>query len=472
MAVVYRGRDLRTRRPVAMRTLRVEYRRDPAIRARFRHETRLQAFASHPNIARVFDLHEEGDAPWAVHEFVPGASLADLLEQHGRFAPDDIANVLDQLGAALSHLHQGGVVHLDVTPRNVLITDDGLLKLIDFGLAQSAGTVQEPIGGSTFGTAAYLAPEQATGEPVGPATDVYALGCVVYELLTGTPPFTSAEGDGGKREVISAHLREEPRPPSRARPDGKVLEALDDAVLWALAKDPAERYQKADAFARIFRAAVEGTTAGNSATTTPVALIGVPAYRPPRSPHIVPKEDAPERVEWFTEEPARRTGFGRGVGKGVYRLGGRIARRMGWMRRLIWRFTVLLLVANVLLAAGIVLVQGPEGLLARTPALHMGGIANVVEDDYTIRAAAGLNAPPMTTVSTGERLVLTGEPVIADGLRWWPVEFDEHGQTRNGFIAESGIEPVAEGISDKLLRSAERRFDELRSDAETWLTGE
>jgi serine/threonine protein kinase len=471
MAVVYRGRDLRTRRPVAMRTLRIEYRQDPAIRARFRHETRLQAFASHPNIARVFDLHEDGDAPWAVHELVHGTSLRDLLEEHGPFNPDDIANVLDQLAGALSHLHQGGLVHLDVTPRNVLITGDGMLKLVDFGLAQRAGTVQESIGGATFGTAAYLAPEQATGEPVSPPTDIYALGCVIYELLTGRPPFSADDGEDAKRALIDAHLRDVPLPPSHVTAH-VIPEALDDVVLWALVKDPGHRYQEVDAFARLFRAAVEGDSDSSARTTTPVVFTDVPEYRPTRSPDAIPRPAPAQQVEWFTEDATHIDPSQRSAWTGPYRLLGRLLRRTGWIRRLVWRLTVFLVIANLFLAVGILLFQGPAGLLARAPALQTGSTATVIEDGYTIRAGAGLDEPPLRTVSAGERLVVTGPPISADGLRWWPIQFDGNGQAATGFIAEDGIEPAAVGISDRLLRAAERRFDELRADAESWLTGE
>ncbi|MDQ3513781.1 MAG: serine/threonine protein kinase, partial [Chloroflexota bacterium] len=280
MAVVYRGRDLRTRRGVAMRTLRTEYRQDPALRARFRDETRLQAFAAHQNIARVFDFYQDRDACWAVHELVDGRSLRALLDGQGVFAPADVTNVLDQVADALADLHGRGVVHLDVNPRNVLVTPQGTVKLIDFGLAQTAGTVQEAIGGVTFGTAAYLSPEQAAGEPLGAAADIYALGCVVYELLTGSPPF-SVEGDGlTKRDVIESHLHRSPRPVSVARPDLDLPESLDDVVGWALAKAPGDRYQGATAFARLFRAAVEDRTLSSSATTAPVAMIDAPPARP------------------------------------------------------------------------------------------------------------------------------------------------------------------------------------------------
>lgn len=470
MALVYRGRDLRTRRAVAMRTLRAEYRRDPAIRARFRHETRLQAFASHPNIARVFDLHEDGDAPWAVHELVPGRSLFDLLEEHGPFAPADVANVLDQLGGALAHLHGRGLVHLDVKPRNALVNEDGMLKLIDFGLAQSTGTPQESIGGATFGTAAYLAPEQAAGEPVGPATDVYALGCVVYELLTGAPPFTSEAGDEGKREVIEAHLRQQPRPPSERRPDLRISGAVDDVVLWALAKAPGERFQAADGFARLFRSAVEGPTVQTWGTTAPVATVEAPVVRP-----VAPRR--PDAVEWQRDEeapvpaPVQRSGLGRRVGKGFYRLGGKMARRTGWLRRLIWRLTVLMLVVNLALAAAILVARGPSGLLPVEPSLHAGGRARVVEETYTVRAEPGLAGPFALAVSAGEMVDITGEPTRSDDLLWWPVVVVKDGKRVEGYIAQDGIAPEAEGVGVRLLDQGRQRLDTLRTEATAWLTG-
>ncbi len=470
MALVYSGRDLRTRRTVAMRTLRVEYRRDPAIRARFRHETRLQAFASHPNIARVFDLHDEDDAPWAVHELVPGRSLFELLAENGPFSAEDVANVLDQLGAALTHLHGRGLVHLDVKPRNALVTNEGMLKLIDFGLAQSAGTPQESIGGATFGTAAYLSPEQAAGEQVGPATDVYALGCVIYELLTGAPPFISSRGEAGKREVINAHLRDQPVPPSEARPDLAIPAAIDDVVLWALAKAPAERFQQADSFARLFRSAIEGQSASSWVTTTPVRTVDAPVYRTEPAPRAY--SAPPQPWDESQHEPeVVRPGWGRRLGKGFYRLGGRMARRTGWLKRLIWRVTLLILVANIALAAAIVVADGPEGLIPGDPSLHRDGRARVIEPEYRIRTEPGLNGPFAISVGAGDVLDIIGDPTVADGFVWWPVLIAKDGQQVEGFIAQDGIEAEAVGIGPRLLGDAKQRLENLQNDAKDWLTG-
>jgi len=521
MAVVYRGRDLRTRRGVAMRTLRTEYQHDPALRARFRGETRLQAFAAHPNIARVFDFHEEPSASWAVHELVEGRSLCDLIDANGVFSPDDVANVLDQMADALTHLHGRGWVHLDVNPRNVLVTERGSVKLIDFGLAQTAGTVQEAIGGATFGTAAYLSPEQAAGESLGPPADTYALGCVVYELLTGAPPF-SAEGDGQpKREVIEAHLHRVPDAVSAVRPDLGLPEALDDVVAWALAKDPADRYASTTAFARLFRAAVEDRVLSSSSTTAPMALIDVPAARPrPRTPtggSLRSRPDGPssspdaplapeQRPTWPPD--ARRSGsFGPPAGAGSaafappatragadawppasmaparrglirrflglpYRVGGRLVRRTGWLRRLVGRLAFVVLLANVALAGAVWAVRGPDALLGRTAELGTGATARVVADVYTVRADPGLDAGPLATLPLGARLEVTGSPEAVDGLAWWPVRTTVEGESIDGYIAQPGIVAVHEGVAAGAWERARERLDRLPADAESWLTGE
>src|SRR5215211_2674402 len=143
MAVVYRGRDLRTRRTVALKTLRAEYRRDPGSRARFRREARTMAFLRHPNLARVYDLYEDNDGPWAILEYVPGRSLKAEIAEHGPFDLDTMAHLLEQIAGALGHLHQRGLVHLDVKPQNLIVTPEKTVKLIDFGIAQRAGQPQE-----------------------------------------------------------------------------------------------------------------------------------------------------------------------------------------------------------------------------------------------------------------------------------------------------------------------------------------
>src|SRR3954463_3560558 len=195
IAVTYRGRDLRTREPVVVKTLRLEYRGDPQMRARFRREARLLQFLSHPNVIRALTFAEERGAPWLVLEQVRGNTLRTELAEHAPLSPEQVVPILSGAAAALDHLHARGLVHLDVRPENMVITPDGNVKLIDFGFAQSAGTMQEAVDGLSDGTD-YLAPEQLCGEAVSNATDVYALGSVVYECLTGQQPFIAKEKPG------------------------------------------------------------------------------------------------------------------------------------------------------------------------------------------------------------------------------------------------------------------------------------
>ena len=154
------------------------------------------AFLSHPNVARVYDLFEPNEQaqPWVVLEFIPGLSLRQEIDRQGPIDIDRLAHVLKQIAAALNHLHQRGMVHLDVKPQNILFDDPMTVKLIDFGIAQEAGTILEVKNGQAFGTVSYVSPEQASGEEVGPASDIYSLGCVVYEMVTGETLFRYRDG--------------------------------------------------------------------------------------------------------------------------------------------------------------------------------------------------------------------------------------------------------------------------------------
>ncbi|MDQ3227824.1 MAG: serine/threonine protein kinase, partial [Chloroflexota bacterium] len=171
VAVSYRGRDLRSRDPVVVKTLRLEYRSDPEMRARFRREARLLQFLSHPNVIRALAFTEERGAPWLVLESVRGKSLRDEIAMGAPFSPEEVVPLLQGIAAGLDHLHARGLVHLDVRPENVIVTPDGGVKLVDFGIAQTAGMMQDTTDGVAPDNVAYLAPEQTCGEPVTAATD-------------------------------------------------------------------------------------------------------------------------------------------------------------------------------------------------------------------------------------------------------------------------------------------------------------
>ncbi len=246
MAEVLRGRDVRLGREVAVKVLRPDLARDPSFQTRFRREAQASAALNHPSIVAVYDTGEDldgpnGATPFIVMEFIDGRTLREILSDEGRLMPERAMEVTADICAALDFSHRNGIVHRDVKPGNVMITRTGTVKVMDFGIARaltdSAATVTATA--QVIGTAQYLSPEQARGENVDARSDVYSTGCLLYELLTGTPPFT------GDSPVALAyqHVRENPAPPSSINPD--VSPAADAIVLKAMAKNPANRYQSA-----------------------------------------------------------------------------------------------------------------------------------------------------------------------------------------------------------------------------------
>jgi serine/threonine protein kinase len=444
MAIIYQGRDLRTRRDVAVRTLRKEYRSNPAIRARFRQETRYQALTNHPNIARIFDLHEEQEAPWAIMELVPGTTLQDLLARNGPYSVLDAADLLDQVAAALDHLHGQDIVHLDVKPENLLVTPDGMVKLIDFGLAQHIGAPQEAIGGITFGTAAYLSPEQARGDPVDAAADIYSLACVIYEVITGTPPFDTAINAVNPAEarnaLIRAHLSTEPTPPSHLRPDLMLPPAVDDVLLWALAKRPGERYQDVTAFARLFRGAVEPVLRATNpyAGQTPTVSIYDLPLAPPE--HLLaPPGSLTSSPASGAAKPTAREDAHASSTKDLYESVGRRARGARRLRRWLWRLTLMVVLANVILLVLLWATEGREALLTGAPLIEPGATAEVTVERLNVRAAPDPDAAEVTVLPEGTRIEVVGDGVTVAGEQWWPVRL---GSGVEGYVWVGGVEAV------------------------------
>jgi serine/threonine-protein kinase len=248
MAEVHRGRDVRLGRDVAIKILRADLARDPTFQNRFRREAQSAAGLNHPAIVAVYDTGEdpppdgqEVPSPYIVMEYVEGRTLREILNAEGHIAPDRAMRITAEVCSALDFSHRSGIVHRDIKPGNVMITDTGSVKVMDFGiaraLADNAATVTATQ--AVIGTAQYLSPEQARGEAVDARSDVYSTGCLLYELVTGHPPFT---GDSPVA-VAYQHVRENPQPPSSA--NGMVPPALDSIVMKALAKNPLNRYQTA-----------------------------------------------------------------------------------------------------------------------------------------------------------------------------------------------------------------------------------
>ncbi len=338
-------------------------------------------------------------------------------------------------------------MHLDVKPQNLIWTPEGKIKLIDFGVAQHAGAPQEMVGGSAFGTAAYLAPEQASGATVDAATDVYALGCVVYELLTGRTPFV-ADGEDHKRQLIDAHLNQRPQAPSTVRPQLDLPGWIDDVLGWALAKNPRERFSSVDTFVRMFEAGLDGETVRNPAEETRRFEVreqpqrgGTSIFRRRQRPAVV-RQDEPDEHEWdghirdvrpLSDSTARRW----------YRRGGRMARRSRFMRRRLWRLVVLFAIANLILAMVLMVRDGPGALVERFLSIAPGTSTVVATDTLNIRTGPGTVNPVITVLSEGDEVKITGLSETADEGRWWPVEFDQGGQTLEGWAWEGGLKPNA-----------------------------
>ena len=245
MAEVYRARDIRLDRIVAIKTLRTDLARDQTFQARFRREAQSAASLNHPSIVAVYDTGEDmtpgGPVPYIVMEYVDGRTVRDLLQEGHRLLPERSLEIIDGVLRALEYSHQAGIVHRDIKPGNVMVTRNGDIKVMDFGIARAMSDAQATMTqtAQVIGTAQYLSPEQARGDRVDARSDLYSAGCLLYELITGRPPFT---GDSPVA-IAYQHVRENPIPPSRVDPD--IPRWADAIVLKAMAKAPADRYQSA-----------------------------------------------------------------------------------------------------------------------------------------------------------------------------------------------------------------------------------
>ncbi|NJP30659.1 Stk1 family PASTA domain-containing Ser/Thr kinase [Micromonospora thermarum] len=306
MAEVHRGRDLRLGRDVAIKMLRTDLARDATFQMRFRREAQNAASLNHPAIVAVYDTGEEqaptGETlPFIVMEFVNGRTLKEVLGAEGRLQPRRALEICADMCAALEFSHRHGIIHRDIKPGNVMLTQTGQVKVMDFGIARAlaSGATTMTQTSAVIGTAQYLSPEQARGEAVDARSDVYAAGCVLFELLVGHPPFV---GDSPV-SVAYQHVREAPPTPSDLNPE--VNPAVDAIVLKALSKNPLNRYQSAGEMrADLLRAAagrpVLATPVMREEETTQLAPAG--AGYPPVGPAGPRTQQIPARVG----DPRRR----------------------------------------------------------------------------------------------------------------------------------------------------------------------
>src|SRR5512142_1372912 len=296
MATVYTALDTRLDRTVALKVMHPGLADDEEFVARFIREAKSAARLSHPNVVSVFDQGRDDGQAFLVMEYVPGRTLRDLLHDRGRLSPAQALEVLDPVLAALAAAHEAGLVHRDVKPENVLLADDGGIKVADFGLARAAAATGATTTRSVLiGTVAYLAPEQVERGVADPRADVYAAGTMLYELLTGSPPF-----DGETPMAVAfQHVHAEVPPPSQRVPG--IPADVDALVATATRRDPDERFPDAGAFLHAVRRVRRTLPAGAPGHETVILA------RQPRDTLVVPRPaPQPSGPEPAGPEPASR----------------------------------------------------------------------------------------------------------------------------------------------------------------------
>ncbi|HEX6509395.1 MAG TPA: protein kinase [Chloroflexota bacterium] len=302
MAVVYLAHDLRLDRDVAIKVLDVATTADPTFVERFRREARAAAAINHPNVIAVYDWGEAGsDAPATAHlyylvmEYIPGPNLKEVIRERGPLPEDEALSIAAQVASALEAAHARSLVHRDIKSQNVLIGPDGRVKVADFGIAYLEGLTHLTRTNAVSGTAHYISPEQAQGKRVDARTDLYSLGVVLYEMVTGRVPF---EGDS-LVDVALHHVQETPIPPRRLRPD--ISPATETVTLRALAKDPSARYASAGEM----RTAIENAMQA-AERTAPALLVEEVKREPPSNRQTVSRAGADRTVRLDRSVPGPR----------------------------------------------------------------------------------------------------------------------------------------------------------------------
>ncbi len=307
MGTVWEAEDTVLHRPVAVKVLSEALSNDVQFTERFKREARAAAGLSHPNVASVFDYGEADGTQFIVMELLGGETLAARLSR-GKVDPDEAVDITEKVAAALQAAHSAGVVHRDVKPGNIMVTPSGGVKVMDFGIAAAAWAAPITVTGTTLGTVSYISPEQAAGQKVTSASDIYSLGVVLYEMLTGRRPFTQ----NTPVAVAAAHLNQPPPPVRDLAPDvpSRIAAVCDKA----LSKTPDERPASAAAFAAMLRAsgAVNGDLGGAGSADQTEALTGADRTSRLPQPAVVPAEPtdrlpaAPPTSGRTPDEPSSR----------------------------------------------------------------------------------------------------------------------------------------------------------------------
>ena len=308
MAMVYRAQDLMLERTVAVKILRRDFSHSQEFRERFRQEAKAAANLSHPNIVTIHDFGIDSNQLFIVMEYVPGTDIKSILKQRGKFPISQATELMIQACAGIGYAHRAGLVHCDIKPQNLLVTPDNRLKVLDFGIARALATISpDEQSDVVWGSPLYFSPEQAAGSAPSPASDVYSLGVVFFEMLTGQAPFTGKTSE----ELVRQHRDSLPPSPRKFTP--AIPTALEHIILKVLSKEPSARYRTADQFGSVLanlrqQAAAQQTVAQRPAVQQQSAPFAKPAPEiriyPPSANHLPPAQPQARPVTSATPRPA------------------------------------------------------------------------------------------------------------------------------------------------------------------------
>lgn len=291
MADVYHARDLNLQRDVAIKIMRDTWISDPTFQANFLQEARAAANLAHPNIVTIFDFGHDNGRYFIVMEYVHGTDLKTLLRRRGILPVSEAIDLTIQMCAGVGYAHRAGLVHCDLKPQNVLVGSDGVVKITDFGIARALATIQpDEHNQIVWGSPLYFAPEQAAGMPPSPASDVYALGVTLYEMLTSTLPFESKDAQ------ILAELHQTALPPAPRTLRADIPDALEQIILKVLSKEPSARYRTADQFGRVLMSFASQPL---TAAVHPQSVPAEPPQSDPMAPTTMMEPTGLETIDWL-----------------------------------------------------------------------------------------------------------------------------------------------------------------------------